>query len=144
LDDGVQYPMGGFWHLVEQLRALAIEAGAQLVTEAEVTQIMTRRDGRRLAVSGVSWRESSGVEHIEHADYVVSAADLHHTETALLPPEARSYPEKWWERRESGPGAVLVLLRVSGRLPQLEHHSLFFTQDWDANFDAIFGRTPHI
>lgn len=144
LDDGVQYPMGGFWHLVERLRALALEAGAQLVTEAEVTQIMTRRDGRRLAVSGVRWRESSGVEHIEHADYAVSAADLHHTETALLPPEARSYPEKWWERRESGPGAVLVLLGVSGRLPQLEHHSLFFTQDWDANFDAIFGRTPHI
>ena len=24
------------------------------------------------------------------------------------------------------------------------HHSLFFTRDWDRNFDAIFGEDPHV
>ncbi|HEY5187317.1 MAG TPA: phytoene desaturase, partial [Actinomycetes bacterium] len=28
---------------------------------------------------------------------------------------------------------------VEGRLPQLAHHSLFFTSDWDRNFGDIFG-----
>ncbi len=44
----------------------------------------------------------------------------------------------------SGPGAVLVFLGVRGRLPQLAHHSLFFTQDWHANFDAIFTEPTRV
>ena len=34
------------------------------------------------------------------------------------------------QARPSGPGAVLVMLGVRGELPQLPHHSLFFTRDW--------------
>lgn len=173
LDEGVKYPMGGFWHLVERLEALAREAGVEIVTGAEVTEILTERDDGKLRVSAVRWRGAgaragaganaaaaaaaaaantansgaAGPEHTERtepADIVVSGADLHHTETALLPPEARSYPEAWWRKRVSGPGAVIVMLGVSGELPQLEHHSLFFTRDWDANFDAIFGDDAHV
>ena len=55
-----------------------------------------------------------------------------------------TYPDSWWQRRTSGPGAVLVMLGVRGSLPELPHHSLFFTEDWDANFDAIFGDAPEI
>lgn len=139
LDDGVRYPMGGFWHLVERMEALAQESGAEIVREAEVTEILTRKESGGMTVNGVRWRDAAGLEQTEHADIVVSGADLHHTETALLPPAARSFPEAWWRKRESGPGAVLVLLGVSGELPKLEHHSLFFTEDWDENFDAIFG-----
>ncbi|MBL3688311.1 phytoene desaturase [Leucobacter zeae] len=140
LDDGVRYPIGGFRELVDRLERLALDHGAEIVTDAEVTAILTRRTDGRLAASGVRWRDADGTEHLEHANIVVSAADLHHTETELLPEQARSYPESWWARCESGPGAVLVLLGVRGELPQLPHHSLFFTSDWDANFDAIFGQ----
>lgn len=144
LDDGVQYPIGGFWELVNRLESLARDNGAEIITHAEVTEILTRSVDGRQHVSGVKWHDDAGAEHIEHANLVVSAADLHHTETKLLPQSARSYPEKWWAERESGPGSVLVMLGVSGALPELEHHSLFFTSDWDANFDAIFGDTPEI
>jgi phytoene desaturase len=78
------------------------------------------------------------------ADVVVSAADLHHTETALLEPAARSYDEGYWRRAESGPGAVIVMLGVRGELPQLPHHSLLLARDWERNFDAIFGDVPHV
>lgn len=139
LDDGVQYPMGGFWALVQTIERLARDAGVTIVTGAEVTEILTEPRANRRRAVGVRWRDAASAHHTEHADIVVSGADLHHTETALLPPEARSYPESWWRRRESGPGGILVLLGVSGALPQLEHHSLLFTHDWDANFDAIFG-----
>ena len=146
LDEGVQYPMGGFWGIVERLEALAREAGVEIVTGARVTEILTRRSGSRVHVSGVRWQErgaadeaADGPLRIEHANIVVSGADLHHTETELLPPALRTAPERVWQRTESGPGAVLVLLGVAGELPQLEHHSLFFTRDWNANFDAIFG-----
>ncbi len=151
LDEGVQYPMGGFWQLMERFEALAVEAGAQIVMGAHVERIETRDvpqgdRSRRCShkVTGVTWTDAEGVQQREDADIVVSAADLHHTETRLLEPDAQTYPERWWERRTSGPGAVLVMLGVKGEVPQLPHHSLFFTEDWDSNFDAIFGDSPRI
>jgi phytoene desaturase len=34
---------------------------------------------------------------------------------------------------------LLVMAGVRGALPELAHHSLFFTRDWPGNFDAILG-----
>ncbi len=144
LDEGVRYPMGGFWGLVERVEALARDEGVRISTEAEVSAILTRRSDGRLSTSGVRWRDRDGSEHIEHANVVVSGADLHHTETGLLPPEARSFPEHWWRDVESGPGAVILMLGIEGELPELEHHSLFFARDWRDNFEAIFGPAPRI
>ncbi|MBO1902509.1 phytoene desaturase [Leucobacter weissii] len=147
LDEGVQYPMGGFWALVERLEALAREAGAEIITEAEAVRISTAPGGsgrRRSRATGAIWRGRDGAERSESADIVVSAADLHHTETALLSEADQSYPERWWSRRVSGPGGVLLLLGVSGSLPSLPHHSLLFAADWKQNFDAIFGARPRV
>lgn len=143
LGEGVQYPLGGFWELIRRLEALALEQGVRITTGGEVERIVAT-GRRRRRVAGVAWRDSDGTIRRERADVVVSAADLHHTETRLLPPRDRTYPERWWRRRTSGPGAVLVLLGVRGELPQLPHHSLFFTRDWDANFEAIFGDDPQV
>lgn len=144
LGDGVRYPMGGFWGIVQRLEALAVDAGVQIVEDSEVTEIVTRRENGRPAVAGLRVKDRAGNRRTEHADLVVSAVDLHHTETQLLAPEAQSYPESWWRKVRSGPGAVIVMLGVRGSLPRLEHHSLFFTRDWAANFDAIFGGARRI
>lgn len=144
LHEGVKYPMGGFTRIVESLHSLAIGAGTTVVTGAQVTEITTAGAGGAREVTGVRWRGADGREHHEPADIVVSGADLHHTETALLGEADRSYPERWWKRITGGPGAVIVLLGVRGALPQLPHHSLFFARDWRANFSAIFGRRPAI
>ena len=78
------------------------------------------------------------------ADLVVSTADLHHTETTLLPPELQTYPEKWWAKRTPSPGALLLLLGVEGELPQLAHHTLLFAEDWRSNFEDIFEEPTRI
>jgi phytoene dehydrogenase-like protein len=36
----------------------------------------------------------------------------------------------------------VMLLAVRGRTPGLRHHNVWFPADYDAEFDAIFGRTP--
>jgi phytoene desaturase len=147
LADGVQYPSGGFTRLVEALADLARQRGARLHTGSAVTEVLTcrrtagRGDRRRVRVTGVRVVDADGTTREVPADVVVGAADLHHVETRLLPEDLQTYPQRWWDKAVSGPGAVLVQLGVTGRLPELEHHSLFFTEDWHANFDAIFG-TP--
>lgn len=147
LVDGVRYPQGGFSRLVDSLTALAEAEGVRIHTESEVTQICTRPrtrrwlrgDRRSSQVSGIRFRTGHAGEQTTEADIVVGATDLHHVETKLLPARARSRTQSWWDRRDAGPGAVLVLLGVRGVLPQIAHHSLFFTRDWEAHFDAVHG-----
>jgi phytoene desaturase len=145
LDDGVLYPRGGFARVVEAVRALAEAEGARIMTGAAVAGILTEpaADGRH-RVCGVRYREPDGTVRTLAAGTIVSAADLHHTETALLPRPLQTYPERYWRRRVPGPGALLIMLGVDGRLPQLQHHNLLFTRDWDANFGAIFGKDPRV
>lgn len=144
LADGVLYPDGGFARLIEAIRDLALAEGVTIRTGTPVTAITTervgpRRHGPRARVTGVRYREG-GASRSLRADAVLSAADLHHTETALLPPDLRSHSPRWWDRHVPGPGAVLLYLGVDGDLPQLAHHSLLFTEDWQAGFDRIFPR----
>ena len=149
LTGGVLYPQGGFTRLIEVIADLAATRGVKVHTDARATAITSTPRPRRLPggrthqVRGVRWQDASGTEHLARADVVVGAADLHHVETSLLPAGLRTYPQRWWDRRTPGPGAVLVLLGIEGLLPQLEHHSLFFTSDWQRNFDAIrSGKVP--
>jgi phytoene desaturase len=143
LADGVLYPRGGFTRVIESMADLAMAAGAEILTSATVTAIRTT-PGSAAAVTGVTYRAADGTSVDLDADTVVSAADLHHTETELVPAAQRTYPERWWRRKTSGPGAVLVMLGVRGSLPPLMHHTLFFTSDWKENFGRIFGRTPSV
>ncbi|TFD12799.1 phytoene desaturase [Cryobacterium sp. TMT1-2-2] len=141
LADGVLYPQGGFSTLIDSIAAIARSEGVRVITEATVTAIRVNGDK---TVAGVSYRDSAGQSVSLDSESVVSAADLHHTETELVPTALQTYPERWWQKRRSGPGAVLVMLGVSGELPQLQHHSLFFTTDWGKNFGQIFGKTTSV
>ena len=147
LGDRVLYPQGGFARLIEVIAGLAERHGARLHTGAPVTALLTGEGapGRRAQVTGVEYAVDGGSgRRTLPADVVVGAADLHHLETTLLPRSLQTHPEPVWRRRSPGPGAVLAMLGVEGRLPQLPHHSLFFTSDWDRNFGDIFGRNPRV
>ena len=77
------------------------------------------------------------------ADVVVSCADLHHTETRLLPKEKRTYDERYFAPRDPGLGTVLVMLGVEGEIPELAHHNLLFSREWGEDFAAVFdGPVP--
>ena len=146
LGDRVLYPQGGFTQLIQVIAALAERHGARLHTGSAVTRILvgdTSRRGRP-HVTGVEHAKVGGDRRAITADVVVGAADLHHLETALLPPALQTHPQQAWRRRSPGPGAVLAMLGVEGRLPQLAHHSLFFASDWDRNFGDIFGRDARV
>ena len=130
LVEGVCYPQGGFAAVVQAIYRQARKFGATFRLGEEVTSIKIANR----QVTGV--RTNKGAIH---ADIVVSAADLHHTETQLLPPQLRTYPERYWGRRNPGLGTVLILAGVKGELPELAHHTLLFSQDWDPDFRAVYS-----
>jgi phytoene desaturase len=140
LADGVLYPMGGLNKVIESIADLASAEGVNVVMSAVATTI-TVENG---AATGVEYRDAAGKTQSLRADIVVSAADLHHTETTLLKEEQQTYPAKYWESSVAGPSALLMYLGVEGELPELEHHTLLFTKEWEKGFDAIFGATTSV
>lgn len=140
LEQGVLYPMGGFARVVESIAGLARAEGASIVTGAEVTRILVERG----AATGVEYLDAQRAVQFADADIVVSAADLHHTETALLGEGERTYPEAYWRERVPGPGAVLLYLGVEGELPELEHHTLLLAHDRRKRADGLLGEHPAV
>lgn len=146
LEVGVLYPRGGFGSVIDAVLRCATRAGVQVRTGTRVTRVLTAprtggpRRGPAEQVVGVELDDGGRLS----ADVVVGAGDLHDLETRLLPERLATYPAPWWERRDPGPGAVLVHLGVRGRVPQLAHHTMLFTRDWRTNFDAIFGDDRHV
>ncbi|HEY4224462.1 MAG TPA: phytoene desaturase family protein [Pseudolysinimonas sp.] len=139
--EGVLYPMGGVTRVIEAVEALARAEGAELRSGMTVRRILVER-GKAV---GAEVEDQHGTVSRLDADLVISTADLHHSETVLLADAAdRTYPQEYWDARVAGPSALLLYLGVSGELPELEHHTLFFSKDWKKNFDAIFGSHPHV
>ncbi len=119
---------------------LARVLAGEMSTAAEPEPVAEIPAGQKPRAGGVHYTDGSGRAHSVDGSVVVSTADLWHTETTMLLPELQTYPESYWAKRTPGPSALLIMLGVSGELPELEHHTLFFTKDWRENFEKIFGR----
>ncbi len=78
------------------------------------------------------------------ADAVIGAHDIQHLEEHLLKEDRRTYPQRYWDKKTPGPGALVLMLGVRGELPELRHHNLLFASDWKGGFEAIFGGDPHV
>lgn len=137
LQDGVLYPQGGFAAVVDAMERVIRRAGVHIVTGATATEIVTGPVDGGARCEAVAWRDRDGVEHRSSAKLVVGAADLHHIESALLPEKLRTRSAKKWAKTDPGISAVLVCLGIRGELPQLAHHNLLFTDDWQDNFARI-------
>lgn len=144
LEDGVLYAQGGFTKVMETIRDLGVDAGVDLRLEARVVEIVTdnSRSSKKPQVSAVRYVDKDGNQQEVPADIVVSGADLHHAETTFLPEELQTYPQSYWDKKIAGPSAVLLYLGIKGEVPELLHHSLFFTKDWETNFGKIFQKNP--
>ena len=127
---GVYYPRRGMLSLVDDMQKLGANYDIAYHYGRSVEEIIVENG----EAAGVKLGDGTQVS----ADIVVSNADLHLTETSMVPEAYRSFPEKYWKKRQPGPGALLVSLGVKGTLPTLLHHNLYFVEDWKENFAAIY------
>ncbi|PSP39902.1 phytoene desaturase [Halobacteriales archaeon QH_7_65_31] len=121
--------VSGLAAVVAALVELGHELGVTFETNAEVTEIVSRRDGFDVEFAG---RERAS------AGRVVSNADYAHTEQELLPEHERGYDADYWESRTYAPSAFLMYMGVEGEIDPIEHHTLVLPNDWDPHFEQIF------
>lgn len=128
---GVFYPRGGIYSVVDRITKLAKELGVNIMTESAVDEIVTK-DGLAIGVK-VNKR-------FEEADIIVSNADMQFSEMKLLKQSERSYDNNYWSKKVLAPSAFMILLGVNKKLAGLEHHNIFIGDDWDKHFEQIFDK----
>ncbi len=126
---GAWYPEGGMGELVRAVARVAEKLGVNIQTGTRVRSIIHENN----AVRGVILADESRIE----ANHVVSNVDAYTTRTELLGIRPTRTPEL------SSSGVVLHCAVDSG-IEGLEHHNVFFADDYRAEFRHIEQNThPH-
>jgi phytoene desaturase len=127
LADGVWFPMGGMYRIVESLASIAEKRGVRFSYTAPVDRIEV--DGRR--ATGVLLKDGRRLE----ADVVVANADLPYVYRELLPDRAEA---DRLERMKYTCSAIMFYWGVDRVMPQLGTHNVFLADDYRGSFDRIF------
>ena len=131
--EGGWYLGGGMYSLAGALLDLAEALGVEVETGAEVVEVQIH--GRRAA--GVRLADGRVVE----ADRVVMNVDALHAMRHLIAPEHRRiFTNRRIERYEPSSSGFVLLLGVARDYPELAHHTIFFGDDYPAEFRAIFDK----
>jgi phytoene desaturase len=134
---GSWYVPGGLHRLALALAERAIDRGVAVRTGCAVRRVIV--EGGRAA--GVELADGELVR----ADVVVSALDATLLHRDLLPVDRRlTGTVRALGRATPSLSGFVLLLALRGRTPGLAHHTVFFPDDYDAEFDAVFGtdRSP--
>ncbi len=129
--DGVFYVDGGMQRLAESLAAVAARAGAELRFGTGIARIETQ-NGR---VSGVV----TDTGEFAAADRVVFNGDVLALTRGALGPDVRQAVRARRGEPRSLSALTYSLLADVGGFP-LDHHTVFFGDDYPAEFDALFNR----
>jgi phytoene desaturase len=124
---------GGMYRLAEVLEEIAGKRGVQIITGAEVKQIVVDR----ATSTASSVRLEDGTQH--GADAIIANADVVHTYRRLIDPKDRPhYPDEKLDSFEPGGSGFVLMLGIEGTYPQLVHHNKFMPDDYRAELDAMF------
>ncbi|MEO0901843.1 MAG: phytoene desaturase family protein, partial [Bacteroidota bacterium] len=125
---GTWHPKGGMYEIIKAMRALAEEQGVTFHTKSAVDKVVVE-NGK---VTGI---QTNGTFH--SAQYVISGADYHHSET-LLEEKYRQYSESYWENRTYAPSSLLFYVGFTKKLENIEHHNLFFDTNFERHAEEIY------
>lgn len=135
----------GAWHIAGGLGVLADamtrrceQLGVDFRLGTTVTRVLTEREGSSGtgAVRGVRLADDTDLA----ADIVIADVDARHLYVDLLPGGEARDEERRLRRSDRSLSGVVLLLALAGRSDDPRHHRVLFTGDYDAEFDAIFGR----
>ncbi|MHA7865124.1 phytoene desaturase family protein [Flagellimonas marinaquae] len=125
---GTWHPKGGMYEIIKAMKSVAEDLGVIVHTNSPASEILVSEG----EVMGI---RSNGNNHL--ADYVVSGADYHHSET-LLDKKYRQYSEEYWAKKTYAPSSLLFYIGFDKKLNNIEHHNLFFDTDFEQHAQEIY------
>lgn len=128
---GTWYPMGGMYQVIEGMVRLAKEEGVNIQLNQEVKNIYVPNGHATKVITQ---------DQEYQADVVIGAADYHHVEQHLLNAPQRTYSPKYWKNRTMAPSSLLFYIGLDKKLEGLQHHNLFFDEDFEQHAIDIYEK----
>ncbi len=126
---GTWYPMGGMHKIIEGMVQVAKELGVTIIPNQEVQHIYIPNGHATKVITQ---------DREYHAEVVVGSADYHHIEQQLIATEKRQYSAAYWDKRTMAPSSLLFYLGINKKLNNLQHHNLFFDEDFGLHAEEIY------
>lgn len=129
---GGYYAKGGLYSIAKALETVARELNVEFQFEKEVQKI--EHTGKR--VKAVSLTDGSELA----ADVIVSNSDASETLLKLLPKEVVPLRKRKKQGNlEPSCSGFVLLLGISKKYKTLAHHNIFFSSDYQSEFNSIFN-----
>jgi len=133
-EDGLWFPEGGMYSLIEAMERLATELGVRFHLNSPVEEVIVTKGRAR----GVRLGGEAGGAEIE-ADAVLSNADLPYAYRDLLGGAADAdFKLRRRENLKYTASAFMLYLGVDGKLENMLHHNFYLSERYKENFEAIF------
>jgi phytoene desaturase len=126
---GTWYPERGMYSIVSAMQALAESLGVQF---------RFREEAREIIIEGGKAKKLRTSKEVLEADVIISGADYHFTESALLPKVYRTYTEEYWDKKVLAPSCLLYYVGLNKKLEGVLHHSLFFDVPFEQHAAEIY------
>jgi len=131
LNQGGYYVKGGMFKIAEALQQLAISKGVEIEFRSEVDKI----DVQGKQVTGVYLTDGTHVS----CDLLFSNSDATETIVKLLPKFSISDRKKQKQKNiEPSCSGFVLLLGCNNRWKELKHHNIFFSTNYQKEFEDIF------
>ena len=129
--NGTWYPKGGMIEITKGFSKLSKELGVKHILNENI-------DNLKVDNNCIDYANSSTTKY--KSDFYICCAEYPHVQTKLLSEKYRSYSSKYWDKKNVAPSSLIFYLGFSKKIPNLEHHNLFFDEDFDTHLDEIFNK----
>lgn len=126
---GTWYPLGGMFNIVEAMVKIAREKGVEFHFNQEVTGFEVSNRVIKSVKTADKEYPCSGV---------IGGADYRHLDQDVTPKNMRNYSARYWDKRVLAPSSLIFYLGISKRIPGLQHHNLFFDEDFEQHAHQIY------
>lgn len=133
INQGGFYVKGGLYKIAEAIKELAFSLGVKFNFKTEIDQILINDN----SATGIELKNGEQI----YSDLVVSNSDATETVVNLIPDDAISKSRKGKAKEiEPSCSGYVLLLGLDKQYDQLVHHNIFFSEDYELEFEQIFNK----
>ena len=129
---GVRYPSGWLHMIAKALEKIWLKYGVKYFLDHELASV----DIHDKKISSLRFKNDKKVA----SDIVLINADQAWFETSIVPEAYQTYTKPYRDKKTFAPSGFILYAGINKKLPNLQHHNLYFNDDWKKSFDDIFQR----
>ena len=129
---GTWYPSGGMYEISNALKKMMESLKVKVTLKTNIERFVIK-DGEILyAISSDKKKYKS--------DLFLCNAEYPFVQSKLIEKKYQSYSTKYWKNKTTSPSALIFYLGLSKKIKSIEHHNLFFDENFDVHLNDIYNK----